>query len=227
VKCSPSEPTGRPAVPPPQRNYEEAASRALAGVRRQPADQLEWLGALGAADQWRVPVLDGSLTVEQELGTVRDSTGRPVGPLWRVLTLHYLGVPARPKEEPPAITFADLPGGRAYAGVYQGRVIHRLCRTVGRDRKTLRRAAETLGGQVIADASEGPSSAPAAPVGDLVLEFQVYPRVRLRLVWYAGDEELSPSAVLLLPGNIESFFCLEDIVVLSEGLISRLSGGRF
>ena len=59
------------------------------------------------------------------------------------------------------------------------------------------------------------------------MDFQVYHRVRVRLIWYAGDEELAPSAVFLLPVNIESFFCLEDIVVLSERIVSRLAGGRF
>ncbi len=57
----------------------------------------------------------------------------------------------------------------------------------------------------------------------MVIEFQVFPRLRVRLAWYAGDEELAPSAALLLPANIESFLGLEDIVVLSEQLVARLA----
>ena len=34
-------------------------------------------------------------------------------------------------------------------------------------------------------------------------------------------------ATLLLPANIEAYFCSEDIVVLSEQLISRLCGRGF
>lgn len=221
------ESTSRAAVPPPQRNYEEAAARALMLVRKQPAEELEWLGARRVGDRWELPILDDVLTVELQGGAVRDSAGRPVGPWWRVLALHYLAVPDRPKQEAPATTFADLPSGRSYVPVYRQRVIERLCRTAGRDRKTLRRAGEVLGGKVLRDSAESGSAPGTPPAGDLVFEFQVFPRVQFRVVWFAGDEELAPSASVLMPGNIESFLPLEDIVVLSERLIARLGGGRF
>ncbi len=224
---SPSEPAGRVVVPPAQHNLDEAAARALAAVRKQPPEQLEWLGAARAGEHWTIAVLSEVLTVELEGGTVRDSTGRAVSPWWQVLTLHYLATPGRPERQPPAGTFADLPGGRAYAPVYQQRVIERLCRTVGRDGQMLRGAAAALGGRMLPVAAEAIAAAQAPPAGDVAVEFQVYPRIPLHLVWYAGGEELGPSATLLLPKNIESFFCLEDIVVLSERLISRLAGGRF
>ena len=204
----------RPGVPPRQHNFQVAASQALQRVGAQSADQLEWLGARRDADTWTVRVLDGLLTVELTDGTVRTSSGEVVGGWWQILTLHYLGVSDRPQDRPPGVTFADLASARAYGPVYQQRVIERLCRTIGRDRDSLLLAAESLGAKV-------------APAGDLGLDFQIYPRVGVRLIWYAPDEDFGPSASLLLPQNIESFFCLEDVVVLSEGLISRLSGGPF
>jgi hypothetical protein len=217
MPTSPRDPAGRAVVPPPQHNLDEAAARALAAVRTQPAEQLEWLGAARRGQEWTVAVLGETLTVDLEAGTVRDSAGRAAGPWWQVLTLHYLAVTARPQAQAPTLTFADLPGGRVYASVYQQRVIERLCRTVGRDEPTLRTAAEALGGGVLGH--------PGA--GDLAVEFAVYPHVRVQLVWYSGGGEMSPAATLLLPANIEAFFCLEDIVVLSERLVSRLAGGRF
>lgn len=224
MRRSPSEPTGRLLVPPPQRNYEEAAAKALAAVRKQPAEQLEWLGAIRAADTWALTVLDQLLNVELDGGAVCDSTGRAVGPWWRVLTLHYLAVPGRPESQAPALTFADLPGGRAYGSVYQQRVIERLCRTVGRDAEALRRAGEALGAQVLRATATGVAAPQAPPAGEVVMEFRAYPRIRLQLLWYAGQEDLAPSATLLLPANIEEFLCLEDIVVLSERVVSRLAG---
>ncbi|MCK4276810.1 MAG: DUF3786 domain-containing protein [Phycisphaerae bacterium] len=187
---------------------------ALERVGAQSADQLEWLGARRDADSWALGVLDDLLTVELTDGTVRTSGGEVVGGWWQILTLHYLGVSDRPQDQPPGVTFADLAGARAYGPVYHQRVIERVCRTIGRDRDSLLMGGESLGAKV-------------APVGDLGLDFRVYPRVGVRLIWYAGDEEFGPSASLLLPENIESFFCLEDVVVLSERLISRVSGGSF
>jgi hypothetical protein len=50
----------------------------------------------------------------------------------------------------------------------------------------------------------------------------MFPRICLRLIWHAPDDEFPPSATILLPAAIESFFCTEDIVVLSERLTARL-----
>lgn len=208
------EAAGRPTVPPPQHNLEDAAAKALAALRRQPDEQLEWLGARRAGPDWAVQVLDDLLTVRLDDGRVSTSAGREVGPRWQILTLHYLASAGRGGREEPAVAFADLPAGRSYAPVYGQRVIQRLCATAGRDAPTLAAAAAALAGQ-------------PAPGGDLAFDFRTYPRVRLRLIWYAGDSELPPSAVLLLPASIQSFFCVEDIVVLSERLVSRLGGGRF
>ena len=218
---------GAGGVPPPQRNLEVATAAALSALRRQAPDQLSWLGARLDGERWALAVLDGVLSIDLSDGAVRDADGRAVGPWWRVLAMHYLCVAARPAEEPPAVTFADLPGGRAYASVYQQRVIQRLCRKAGKDRQTLRAAGQALGAAVERDPAEGLSDASGPPGGDLVMDFRVFPRISFRLTWYAGDEELPPSAALLMPGNIESFLCTEDIVVLSERLVSRLEGGRF
>ena len=163
---------------------------------------------------WELAVLNEPMTVDAASGNVSTGDGLTVGPWWQVLTLHYLTAKGRPRTRPPTIGFAGLLAGRAYAPVYHQRVIERLCRSVGRDSPSLRKAACAVGGVVVAG-------------GDLAFDFQAFPRITLRLVWYAGDGELPSSAVLLLPDNIGSFFCVEDIVVLSERLVSHLGGGRF
>jgi hypothetical protein len=125
--------------------------------------------------------------------------------------LHYLAVRARPSPLPPSVTFASLPSGKAYSVVYENRVNRRLCGTVGQDADRLGSAATTLG----ADPVDG---------GDAAFQIRVFPHLLLRVIWYAGDDELSPACTILLPANIESFLCTEDIVVLSEAFVSRLGG---
>ena len=61
----------------------------------------------------------------------------------------------------------------------------------------------------------------------MAYELDVFPRIPIRLIWYDGDEEWTPSCTLLLPPNIESFLCIEDIVVLSESFVARLGGKAF
>ncbi len=222
-----TEPARPPNVPPPQQNLRAAAALAFSAVRAQSPQQLEWLGGRPRADRWQLEVLDDALTVDLAEGAVRTSEGRTVGPFWQILTLHYLATSSRPAQPPPEVTFAALPAGRAYAGVYRQRVIERLCRSVGRDRASLLGAAGRLGGKTV-------------DAGDAAFDFQVYPRLRLRLVWYAAEQAqpanhepqnlepgLPPSAVLLLPRNVQDFLAVEDIVVLSERIVSRLSGDCF
>lgn len=201
---------------PQQHNLQDAADRAVLAVRAQPPEQLRWLGARPLAIEsdgtaWVLRVLGDDLRVELSDGQVVGPDGKKVGPFWRILVLHYLAVASRPEAMAPEVAFAGLAPTRAYASTYDRRVTHRLCETAGRDVNSLRRASAALN---------------ALPVqaGDLAFDLKPLPRVVTRIVWYAGDEEFPPSATMLFPGNIQSFFCSEDIVVLSERIVSRLGG---
>ena len=201
-------------APPPQQNLQRAAELAFQGLARQSAEQVQWLGAACEDSLWCLPVLGGNFHIDLVARQVTTSDGRPVGPSWRILTLHYLAIAARPEPCEPEITFAELLTARSYADVYHRRVIGRLCATAGRDASRLRPAAEALGGR-------------AVPGGDLAFQFAMFPRLAVQLVWYASDDEFPPSATLLLPRNAESYLCPEDLVVLSECLVARLGGRPF
>jgi hypothetical protein len=207
---------GRVGAPPPQKNLERATEKGFEALAAQAADQMVWLGAEQVADTWRVPVLDETLHIDLATKQVLTSAGQAVGPAWRILVLHYLAIASRPETLVPETTFGDLAEARTYAGIYQGRVVARLCATAGRNAEMLGSAANALGGRAVPTDS-----------CDLAFEFQIFPRVTVRLVWHAPDEEFPPSATMLLPPNIESYFCSEDIVVLSESLVSRLCGKAF
>jgi len=201
-------------MPLPQQNLQLAAERAFEAVARQGAEQLLWLGAQPLGDGWRVPVLNEPLDVDLRARQVTTAAGRQVGPHWRILTLRYLAAATRPQARKPETTFADLPAARTYADVYRRRTTGRLCATVGRDVAGLSAAARILGGR-------------PATAGDAAFDFDVFPRVPLRLIWHAGDEEFPPSATILLPANIEAYFSAEDVVVLSECFVARLGGRPF
>ncbi len=202
-------------VPPPQHNLQVAVTNAFVALSDQSTDQLEWLGVTVKDDRWSVPVLADVMTVEPAQKSICVSDGKEIKPSWRVLTLHYLGVGVQPEDIVPAVTFADIRGAQTYAPIYQQRVINRLCATVGRNEQDLRKACLGLGGREVTGSA------------DVSFDFEIYPRVHMKLLWYTGDDEFAPSASLLLPSNIDAYFCLEDIVALSEELISRLSGRPF
>jgi hypothetical protein len=200
-------------VPPPQKNLDRATELAFEALARQPDEQMQWLGAEQRGGVWQLPVLGDTIQVDPAARCVTTG-GREIGPHWRIVVLHYLAIPGRPDRLAPQITFADLQTARTYNKVYEGRTVGRLCATVGRTESGLRAAAAALG-------------AHDALGGDAAFDFDVFPRLTLRLVWHAADEEFPPSATILLPGNIEDYFCAEDTVVLSERLVSRLCGRPF
>ena len=195
----------------PQQNLQIAQERAFSLVVRQSAEKLLWLGAKFRDDAWRLPVLNETFCVDLGGRRITTPDGVGIGLPWGILALHYLAITSYPELRQPEVTFADLGTARSYAGVYHQRVIGRLCATVGRDVAKLRAAAEALRGRRI-------------DAGDLAFDFDVFSRFPVRLVWHSPDEEFPPSATLLLPSNAESYFCSEDLVVLSEQLVSRLSG---
>ncbi|MBI5722605.1 MAG: DUF3786 domain-containing protein [Planctomycetes bacterium] len=207
----------KPAAPhlPAQHNLQDATRLALARLSGQSEEQLLWLGASQTqAGHRSVPVLNANLLVDVLSGAVLTDEGVEAGPQWRILVLHYLCCTARPAGLEPSVAFADISSTRVYAGVYGKRVTDRLCAAAGRDIKTLRAGAEALGSRFVKG-------------GDLAFDLPAFPRLTVRVIWHAADEEFPPSATLLFPSNIEAFFCAEDIVVLAERLVSRLSGGRF
>jgi len=208
-------PAGRLGALPPQENIERATEMGFAALCSQQDEQMVWLGAHPEGNTWRVPALNDTFVVDLSQRRVTTSEGHQVGVCWRILALHYLAISARPAQQVPETTFAELPTARSYASVYQGRVIARLCATAGRNAQRLKAAAAAVGGRAV-DAE-----------GDAAFDFDVFPRLLLRLIWHAPDEEFPSSATLLLPSNIESYFCSEDIVVLSESLVARLGGRPF
>jgi len=211
-------PTGAPAgaVPPPQHNLQTASDLAFDALAAQAQEQLKWLGAEQGEGLWRLAVLGATFCIDLADRSVRLDDGADVRPWWRVLALHYLGVTLQSDgaEGQPNVTFGDLPAARAYAGVYRQRVNQRLTATAGRDRQTLLAAAASVGAAMV----DG---------GDVAFDVHVFPRLKARVIWHDADEEFGPSATLLLPANIEALLCIEDIVVMSERLVARLSGGAF
>lgn len=200
--------------PPRQKNLDRATELGFEALANVSDEQLEWLGAERSGDLVQCRVLNETLKVDLAARRAVTATDEEIGPFWRIVILHYLAISGRPDRLLPEITFADLQTARTYTKVHDGRTVGRLCGTVGRTEDGLREAATGLG-------------AHKALGGDMAFDFDMLPRVTLRLVWYAADEEFPPSATILLPSNIEDYFCSEDIVVLSECLVSRLCGRPF
>jgi hypothetical protein len=204
----------RPALP-RQENLTLAISRGLDCLRRQNDSMLAWLGAgRDGLDRICVSVLGKPLSVDFEGNRLVFEDGQPADMRWQVLVLHYLNAPTPVEPTGREMVFADIRDTRGYQGVYEGRVIKRLCFTVGRTAETLNHAALAIGGH------------PCEGEGDLAFRFDVLPRIPLRMAWYAGDEDFPPNATFLFQSNATDLLPPEDIVVLSELVVSQMTRFR-
>jgi len=194
-------------------------AQALAGDRAAAALVSVDLSArcklLGLAE----PDADGAVRLtmlgrELRLGPPRfDATidDAPAAPADRILALHYL-LGERPVE--PAgrlISFRDLPGGQFYYGPFHARSGIRLAGRVGNDLPALKRMLARVPHRRVAG-------------GDLAAEVPVVERVALTLVYYAGDDELPPSAEILFDESIRRAYCTEDAAALAARLCVALIG---
>jgi len=203
----------------PQTNYQVAFERGLELARDQSVAALAALGAERADDgTYRLRVLDATFSVDLERGAISLADDKPpapeganVGLAWQILALHYLSAsPPRPSAA-RWMSFADFQDARGYTPVYRGRVLHRLCGTVGRDRESFVAACHHLDGQPMDWADES-------------FRFEVFPRLPIVVTWYYGDDEFPPNASFLYRDDVLAFVPLEDVIVLSEALVGRLRG---
>jgi hypothetical protein len=197
---------------PQQTNYAVAIKRAAETLRAVPAEDCVKLGATLLDDGcYSLPVLNVRFLVDPAAGKVTLAEGDEVRVGWAILALHYLISPVLTMRGEPQISFAQIPDGMGYASPYRGRVIERFLHTAGRTDESFRAAAEGVGGVPVR-------------LGDAAYRFDVFPTFPITIIRYAGDDELPPGASMLYVADAAGRFSVEDIVVMSESLISKLSG---
>lgn len=210
--------------PAKQDNYAKALRRAFERLRAAPPESLATLGARPLeGGRYELPVFDARFVLDPEKETCTLASGGRGGPgggavrmEWRILAASYLGAEGPPRRFSRWVGFAELePAARVYDRVHRGRVVGRLVGTVGGTREAFVEACHAAGGE------------PVDGLGDAGFRFQVFPEVALQVAWHGGDEDLPPSASVLYPDNVTSFFSVESTVVLAERLVSRLSGASW
>lgn len=151
------------------------------------------------------------VSVGDTVEVLRDGSGDPVSLPEQILICHYLlRAPAEPESE-RFITFREIPDGQFYYDAFRRRTRDPFLSAFGNEGDLFRRAALMLGGKLV----EG---------GDIAMQFRVFPRVPVRLVLWAGDEEFPPEVGILFDSNIRGSLSAEDVAVLTGMLVYRLMG---
>lgn len=129
----------------------------------------------------------------------------------QILILHYLQA-ARPS--PPCgdwVAYREIPSAAFYYAAFLKRAVEPLKKVFGQNLAGLKLAAARLNGV-------------AVEFGDAGFDFQVFPKVPVRLILHAGDDEFPAEATILFDRGIEGMLSPEDIAWLAGMVVYRLIG---
>lgn len=128
-----------------------------------------------------------------------------------ILILHYLvskfkGLPMLTGEW---LTFRELSGIEGYQSAFRQRIIERLIKKYGNDPEKLLFVLERFPGESVKK-------------GDFGIILDVFEAVPILIEIWKADEDFGPDANLLFDRSITQIFCIEDIVVLAEFVVSQI-----
>lgn len=167
-------------------------------------------GRLGFPKSNKLNILD--LEIDLHSGDVLDTTqGTTIEPPPK--DLYWLLYRYAESEEVPLakklITFRQVSGGRAYASVFDGRVLIPFAKKFGSAPDKFQRAAKLLNGKL-------------AQLGDLAYTISTFPFVPLTYVLWFPDEEFQARAKLFLDGSVKAYLDAEAITHLAAITTKRL-----
>jgi len=128
----------------------------------------------------------------------------------RILILHYLitakGTPATGK----LIGFKQVPGGLFEYASFSREVLSPLLKHFGKEPERLVEAAANLGGAKVG-------------YGDVAVSIKAFPNVPVVIVLWRGDDEFAPNANILFGSTVADYLPTEDMSVLCERIIEKLT----
>jgi len=164
---------------------------------------------LGGGD-FELEILGTRALYDASKGRLRAEDGTDLPLRQEVVLLHYLCTADGTLVTGKEVSFSQIPGAAFYDPVFAARIRGRTAGTFGSVTDLFEKAAMGLG-------------ATKVDSGDLAVQFRALPRVPITIVLWRGDEEFEPSSNFLFDRSISSYLCVEDIVVLCEELVSKLT----
>jgi len=127
----------------------------------------------------------------------------------QVLILHYLQADMPAGSSGGWVAYREIPGATFYFGAFVKRAVDPLKKTFGQDIAGFGRAAARLRGEPL-------------EIGDAGYEFRVFPKIPVRMLLYAGDEEFPAEANILFDRSIGRMLSPEDVAWMAGMLVYRL-----
>ncbi|MEW5736178.1 MAG: DUF3786 domain-containing protein [Thermodesulfobacteriota bacterium] len=195
-------------------DYKASRDLAAAALDERPFDQVAAASGFAKAGEGvlRVPFLNRVYLVSAPGYTFADEAdaAKEVPLQEQVLILHYLM--ADPAVSPVGdwAAYREIPGATFYFSAFTKRAIDPLIKVFGENVAGLVRAAPAVGGVLVPG------------LGDAAFDFAIFPRVPLRMVLYAGDDEFPAGANILFDRTAGALLSPEDLAWLAGMPVYRM-----
>jgi len=173
-------------------------------IRRIASDS----GGIVSDDRLRVSVLNRTAVVDPGAGTVAWDDGTEPEDGIKVILLHYL-LGSDGSVDGQWRSFHEFESGNLYYSVFRGRALVPLLSAFGSDPARLATASEHLGGMRMER-------------GDASFDFLFFPRLKVNITLWKGDEEVPASANMLFDAAAGRMLGAEDLAHLAEDLVEAL-----
>lgn len=127
----------------------------------------------------------------------------------QILVLHYLSSKSMAQNEGKLISYKEIPGGSIYIQPFTNRAIRPLVKLFGDNPQRLLEVAARVGGKAISH-------------GDASVTIDVFPRIPVTLVLWAGDDEFPASGNILFDASAAQILPAEDYAVLAGFVVATL-----
>jgi hypothetical protein len=163
------------------------------------------------AEVMRIPFLNRSYGVEYPTFEFRDldQEDAEIPVQEQVLILHYMQGKGAAAASGQWVSYREIPGASFYFSAFVKRAIDPLKQVFGNQPENLLYPVEQIGGKKI-------------EIGDSGWEIQVFPKIRLQLILWQGDDEFPAEANILFDQNIDQYLSPEDIAWLAGMVVYRL-----
>jgi len=209
--------TELPRAPDPQLLLARLDELRAALRAREPFELAERTGAVfhpnsQGGGEFALPMWEQPMYITFPQFEVRDAAGREAGIASQALTLYHFHTSDGAAPGEGFIAFSDLPDGRFYAQAFQGYTGYELARRFPQ-RRDFEQAALRLGGALY-------------PHGESAFLFNLFPRVKLLVVYWQGDEDLPSSCQVLFNSAIAHHLPTDACAIAGSILTRRLLAAR-
>ena len=197
----------------PQGN-ETTDEKLLPGIRKSreilagiPAHELiEKSGARCEDGRLLLDAFFQTFEIEPETFSIKNTRGEAESLLFQSIALKYLVTSDGTPPSGKLIHFRELPGGANYASAFQGYAPNSLARHFGQEIHNFSETCRKIGG---------------APVdfGDAAYAFDVFPRIRITVIYHLGEEMFPSGASLLFDSNVSHYMVTDGLATIGKKLV--------